>query len=61
MKRLIFRNLKQRKSQVISMVLTIGIAATVFVSLFMLYGGMQRGVQQRRAQRRRADSRSIRC
>ena len=45
MKRLIFRNLKQRKSQVISMVLTIGIAATVFVSLFMLYGGMQRGVQ----------------
>lgn len=44
MKRLIIKNLKQRKTQVISMGITIVVSAMVFVCLFLLYGGMQRGV-----------------
>ncbi len=44
MKRLVLRNLRQRKIQVVSVVLAIAVSVMAFVSLFLLYGGMSRGV-----------------
>ncbi len=44
MRRLVFRNLRQRKIQVVSVTLAIAVSVMAFVSLFLLYGGMSRGV-----------------
>ena len=42
--RLVLRNLRQRKIQVVSVTLAIAVSVMAFVSLFLLYGGMSRGV-----------------
>ena len=44
MKRLILRNLRQRRAAVVSMVATIAVAAMVFTALLLLYGGVSRGI-----------------
>ena len=41
---LVLRNLRQRRAQVVSMVVTIAICALVFTTLLLLYGGVSRGV-----------------
>ena len=44
MKNLIIKNLRMRRAQVMSMIISIAISAMVLMALFMLYGGVQRGV-----------------
>ena len=48
MQRLILRNLRLRKAQVISAVVTIAVCAMVFTSLFLLYGGVHKGIELNR-------------
>lgn len=45
MKRLILRNLRQRKVQVASIALSIAMCVMAFVALFLLYGGLSRGIE----------------
>lgn len=45
MKRLILRNLRQRKVQVASIALSIAMCVMAFVALFLLYGGLNRGIE----------------
>lgn len=45
MGRLILRNLRQRKVQVAAIALSIAMCVMAFVALFMLYGGLSRGIE----------------
>lgn len=44
MLRLVLRNVRQRKTQAVSVVFAIAVSMMAFVSLFLLYGGINRGV-----------------
>lgn len=45
MGRLILRNLRQRKVQVASIALSIAMCVMAFVALFLLYGGLSKGIE----------------
>lgn len=45
MGRLILRNLRQRKVQVASIALSIAMCVMAFVALFLMYGGLSRGIE----------------
>ena len=45
MRRLIVRNLRQRRVQVASIAVSVAMSAMAFTALFLLYGGMSRGIE----------------